>query len=82
MLHEPSRHIDTFSAHIGLFRYKRLMFGFNAAPEINQNEIRKVIQGISGVANMSDDLVLHGQNNSMMKGCIKYSRDLGQQVLL
>lgn len=60
MLHEKSRHITTFATHMGLYRYKRLMFGINAAPELYQNEIRKIIQGIPGVANMSDDLIVHG----------------------
>ncbi|XP_028406801.1 uncharacterized protein LOC114529243 [Dendronephthya gigantea] len=33
-LDPASRHITTFSTHIGLRRYKRLMFGINAASEI------------------------------------------------
>ena len=34
-----SRCITTFSTHVGLRRYKRLMFGINAAPEILQSAI-------------------------------------------
>lgn len=60
MLHENSREVTTFITHTGMFRYKRLLFGVNAAPEIYQNEIRKIVQGIPGVANMSDDLIIHG----------------------
>ncbi|CAB4028117.1 Hypothetical predicted protein [Paramuricea clavata] len=33
---EASRYITTFSAHVGLFRYKRLNYGTNAAAEIFQ----------------------------------------------
>ena len=33
-LDEASRYITTFSTHIGLFRYKRLKYGTNAAAEI------------------------------------------------
>ena len=57
LLSEDSRDITTFVTHVGLFRYKRLLFGVSSAPEIYQNEIRKVVQGIPGVANMSDDMV-------------------------
>lgn len=64
LLHPDSRSITTFTTHVGLFRYKRLLFGVSSAPEIYQNEIRKVIQGIPGVANMSDDLVVHGKDKS------------------
>ena len=33
-LEEECRNITTFSTHVGLFRYKRLMFGINAASEL------------------------------------------------
>lgn len=38
-----SRHITTFITHLGLFRYKRLMFGVNSAVEIFQ----KFLKGMS-----------------------------------
>ena len=58
-LHPDSRNLTTFITHCGLYRYKRLLFGINAASEIFQNEVRKVIQGIPGVANKSDDIIVH-----------------------
>lgn len=58
-LHPNSRNLTTFVTHVGLFRYKRLMFGISTASEIFQNEIRKVVQGIPGVANKSDDIIVH-----------------------
>ena len=62
MLDEKSRNITIFSTHIGLFRYKRLHFGVNAAVEVYQHEIGRVIQGIPGVANMSIDIIVHGED--------------------
>jgi hypothetical protein len=35
-LDEESRPITIFATHIGLYRYKRLMFGVTSAPEIYQ----------------------------------------------
>ena len=61
-LSESSREITTFSTHIGCYRYKRLMFGVNAAPELYQSEIHKVVTELQGVANMSEDLIVHGSN--------------------
>ena len=58
-LHPESRDVTTFVTHCGLYRYKRLMFGINAAPEIYQYEIHRVIQGIPGAANISDDIIVH-----------------------
>lgn len=58
-LHPDSRDITTFVTHCGLFRYKRLVMGINAASEIYQHEIQQVVQGIPGVANLSDDILVH-----------------------
>ncbi len=35
-LAEDSSHITTFISKLGLFRYKRLMFGISSAPELFQ----------------------------------------------
>ena len=59
---ENSRNMTTFSTHVGLRRYKRLNFGVSSAPEIFQNEIRQVLEGLNGVLNISDDIVIHGEN--------------------
>ncbi len=61
-LHPDSRDITTFVTHCGLYRYKRLLFGVNAASEIYQNEIRKIVQGLPGVANIADDIIVHGRD--------------------
>ena len=49
-LHEDSRYITTFSTHVGLFRYKRLNYGTNAAAEVFQYTLQQQLQGtIPGV---------------------------------
>ncbi|XP_068738119.1 uncharacterized protein [Montipora capricornis] len=48
-----SRHITTFSTHVGLRRYKRLMFGINAASEIFQNAIEEILTGLPGCKKIS-----------------------------
>ena len=45
-LEESSRYITTFVCHKGLYRYKRLMFGINSAPELHQRIIQQTIQDI------------------------------------
>ncbi|KAK3773161.1 hypothetical protein RRG08_013748 [Elysia crispata] len=54
-LDPDSREITTFVTHKGLFRYKRLIFGINAASEKFQNIISQVLQGCEGAQNISDD---------------------------
>ena len=57
-----SRYITTFSTHLGLFRYKRLSFGINAAAEKFQEVISTAIGDISNTKNISDDIIVYGKN--------------------
>ena len=59
-LQTGSRHITTFSTHVGLRRYKRFMFGINAASEIFQNAIEEILTGLPGCKNISDDITVFG----------------------
>jgi hypothetical protein len=60
-LDEASRYITTFSTHEGLFRYKRLNYGTNAAAEIFQYTLQQQLQGLSGVQNIADDIIVYGK---------------------
>ena len=60
-LDEQSRQYTTFATHTGLYRYKRLMFGVSAAPEIYQHVIQQSLQGCPGVQNISDDIIVFGK---------------------
>ena len=61
VLEESSRDITTFTTHVGLYRYKRLMFGISSAPEIYQSMVARIIHGIPGAVNLADDIVVHGK---------------------
>ena len=63
-LHPSSRYITTFSAHAGLFCYKRLNFGISSASEIFQEVIHNVISCILGVKNISDDIIIYGRSQA------------------
>ena len=63
MLHPDSRHITTLSTYIGLFRYKRIRFGVNAAAEKFQDVIPTAISDIPGTKNISDDIIIYGANS-------------------
>ena len=59
-LETESRRITAFITHRGLFQYKRLMFGITSAPEKYQKIVKDVLIGCKGVANIADDLIIHG----------------------
>ncbi|XP_033121317.1 uncharacterized protein K02A2.6-like [Anneissia japonica] len=61
-LHEDSRFLTTFTTLSGLYRYKRLIFGVNAASEIFSAEVGKLLYGLKGCKNISDDIVIFGRN--------------------
>ena len=60
-LEESSRDITVFATSAGLYRYKRLSFGINSASEQYQHEVQRVLAGLEGAANISDDIIIHGK---------------------
>ena len=61
-LDEDSRDITTFVTHQGVMRYKRLIFGLSSASETYQYAIQTALQGLEGVRNISDDIVVFGKD--------------------
>ncbi|XP_021351252.1 uncharacterized protein K02A2.6-like [Mizuhopecten yessoensis] len=56
-----SRGITTFQTHLGMYRYKRLMFGISCAPELYNKIIQQVLRECPGVNSIFDDIVVHGE---------------------
>lgn len=57
---EKSREITTFITRRGLFRYTRLMFGINCAPELFQKSMEQILSGCEGCINFIDDVLVFG----------------------
>ena len=62
VLEEESRDITTFVSPFGLYRYKRISMGINAAPELFQYAIQRAIAGLEGVQNLADDIIVAGKD--------------------
>ncbi|CAB3992860.1 Transposon Tf2-9 poly, partial [Paramuricea clavata] len=60
-LHPESRPITTFATQKGLYQYTRLMFGVSSAPEVYQHIIQQILQGLPGVRNISNDIIVFGK---------------------
>ena len=73
--------ISQHSSHRGLYRYKRLLFGITSAPEKYQKIIKDVLQGCPGVANIADDLIIHGkgleEHDRHLFGVLKRLKECG-----
>jgi len=83
-LAESSRYITCFSTHMGLYQYKRLVFGLNSSSEVFQQTISQVFSDIEGVRNISDDLIVFGktqaQHNIALRAVIQRLSECGLTV--
>ena len=74
-LDECSRYITTFSTHVGLHRYKRLNYGMNAVVELFQHTLQTVLQGLDGVRNLADDIIIFAKtredHDQALSDCFK-----------
>lgn len=61
-LSPESRLITTFSTHMGLFRYKRLMFGIKNGPEKFQKIMDQILAHCEGVVDFADDIFVWGKD--------------------
>lgn len=46
----------------GLYRYKRLMFGINCAPEMFQRIMEQLLKGCQGCLNFMDDIIIFSKS--------------------
>ncbi|KAL5015077.1 hypothetical protein ScPMuIL_009347 [Solemya velum] len=83
-LDKDSRYITTFTTHVGLRRYKRLFFGVNAASELFQNAIAKLLCDVPGAKNLSNDVIVHGktqeEHDTNLRATLKKLSDHGAKL--
>ena len=82
-LAEESRYITTFSTHCGLYRDKRLAYGINANAEIFQHSLQQNLQGIKGVHNIADDIIIFSaskeEHDIALEKCFRRLREKQMQ---
>lgn len=60
-LAKESRDLTTFLTETGMYRFTRLMFGVNCAPEIFQREMCKLLGGMENVIVFIDDVLIFAE---------------------
>ncbi|CAG2213598.1 unnamed protein product [Mytilus edulis] len=60
---EESKKYLTINTHRGLYQYNRMLFGVASAPAIWQRTIDQILQGLTGVQCILDDMVITGRND-------------------
>lgn len=70
-LTEDCRDVTTFITNWGLFRYKRLLFGVNCAPELFQNLMESILAECENTVVFIDDIVIFGSTEEEHDSAVK-----------
>ena len=62
-LDEDSKKLLAINTHKGLYEHNRLTFGIVSAPSIWQRAMDQILQGLSGVQCVLDDMIITGKSN-------------------
>lgn len=66
-LSEKSRELTTFMTEEGTYRFKRLLFGVNCAPEMFQERMETVLRGCKGTIVYIDDILVYAKSEEELK---------------
>lgn len=66
-----SRNLTTFTTHVGLRRYRRLIFGISCAAEKFQAFIRDCLEYLEGARNISDDIIVFAKTQEEHERSLK-----------
>lgn len=64
VLDEESSLLTTFNTPYGRYRWLRLPFGLSVSPEIFQKRVNQAIEGLDGILNIADDILVYGVGES------------------
>lgn len=64
VLDDESSLLTTFNTPYGRYRWLRLPFGLSVSPEIFQKHVNQTLEGLEGVPNIADDILIYGVEDS------------------
>ena len=79
-LEDNVKKLFTFRSPWGLYRYKRLVMGNSPASSECHRRVRKVLQGLEGVAQIKDDVLVYGngeEHDGRLQAVLERFRDAG-----
>ena len=63
-LDETSSYLTTMHTSYGRYRWLRMPFGINSAPEEFQMRIATALEGLEGIASIADDVLIYGEGET------------------
>lgn len=70
-LSDESKYITTFKTPYGYFRFNRMPFGLNVAPEAFQGYIEEVLKDLEGVKVYIDDILVMAEDDEILEQRLK-----------
>lgn len=64
-LDDVSSRLCTFNTPFGRYRFLRLPFGINSAPEVFHRTVKQLFEGIEGVETYIDDILIWGETKEL-----------------
>lgn len=75
-LTEASSHLTTFNTPFGRYRWKRMPFGITSAPEVWQQKMNELVEGLSGVEVIADDFLICGFGVNKKEATVNHDNNL------
>jgi len=75
-LDDESSRLTTFETPFGRYRWRRLCFGLNAAPEIFAERLNAALAGLKGIACIADDILIAGVGETEAEATADHNRNL------
>ena len=76
LLDEDSSLLTTMHTPTGRVRWLRLPFGISSAPEEFQRRQREVLEGLNGVINIADDILIYGSGDTQEEADEDHDKNL------
>ncbi|XP_055614742.1 uncharacterized protein K02A2.6-like [Uranotaenia lowii] len=70
-LADESRELTTFLSEGGMYRFTRLMFGVNCAPEVFQKEMCRILEDIRNVIVYIDDILIFAKTLEELRSTVE-----------
>ena len=75
-LDELSSYLTTFNTLFGWYRWKRMHFGISSAPEVWQQSMHQLIEGLIGIEIIADDFLMCGFGESTEQALASHDKNL------
>ena len=75
-LDEQSSLLTTFATPYGRYRWCRLPFGLSASSEIFQKRVNQTLEGVEGVLDITDDIVVYGVGKTEEEAGVDHDKKL------